>query len=513
MHNFIRYILRNETKKITTWLIPMTGVILYISISLFFKYAGSNDGKRSFIEEGNIISFIIIFAFSTIFSGVKSISIFSSPQTTGEEIIFSSKPITRFKKTMSKFISLWILILIISIIYLLSAVFVSGLDDVTTKIIKVNYIFSIFLGNMVIISIISSILVMFAINFKAKTTLMLTFLVSIILPIGSLILTTTMRKTIVKDSIFTKFIKPPSSFINLSKNGGSVKLTHNPENSIYIADAKTNKILNSIKKDPYATAAYFDVWQQFSSLYSMTYKTTSSLKAKKWSVHKSKFTKNNADAIITLDGKSYLMIVNDQSVYDDSLSWKNENYRLIQDNANLDPKKQDKGFTQFKTLMENLINERSYDFNNSSLIKQLIYIHRVSKEFTNNPNKPTINNITAIGAGAPMENFLLAQAFKSVTLSDYLIWDTIDKITSAKKATKLGWGEKKTPGDPDENYTTLNNEISKQLNIVFLNLNKDIYVATSTPYVNKIFLYTFWTLMTITFLGASILATHKKDYK
>ncbi|MCP4337191.1 MAG: hypothetical protein GY679_05090 [Mycoplasma sp.] len=500
MFNFIRYILRYELKKVTTWLIPIFGIILYCICSWFLLYIFNQGDKQfySFIEKGNIYSFLIIFAFSSIFVGIKSIAIFSSSQETGEEVILSSKPVIRIKQTFSKFISLWILILFISFLFFIASLIVSSFDHVASYWIKINYSFSILIGNFIICLIISAFTILLSQHAPIKLTLITTFSVSIILPIMSLILTTATRKGIIKDNAFEKYLKAPKELLS-SSNSDGFSLVDDSENAIYGVSPKTRSIMKN-NKDYYSSFAYLDLWQQFSSLYSLTYKNYSSLSIKKWDISKTTLNSSNNASLKMKNGKNYSLIIKDSVVYSDSQEINQENWKLLKE-------RNSKGYDQLKNLFKNIINNKNFSFNKDSLIKQLIYIHRINKEFNENNINADINNINTIGTkpNAKMKDKELAILFKDVTLIDFLIWDMLPSLNIGFTPSNfLGWN--------NSSYTSLENTDSLLFKIVFIESNKEMVVALPRPYVNKVFLYIFWIFITIGFTSLTFWKSNKKDF-
>ncbi len=128
MFKLIRYTLRNEFLKLSTYLIPILGIIIYAILTYAQVFGTFSDRGISFIKKGNEYAFITIFAISIIFIALKVVNIFRQPKDTGLDVVYISKPISQKEITFSKFISVWILILYFSIVFLIATALIALMD-------------------------------------------------------------------------------------------------------------------------------------------------------------------------------------------------------------------------------------------------------------------------------------------------------------------------------------------------------------------------------------------------
>ncbi len=500
MLNFYRYSLRYEFKKITTWLLPIVGILLYIvSAYLTINSRFIETNNISFIETGNTTTFIIVFAVSTIFIGLKSISIFGRTRDSGEEIIFATKPTKRIWIILSKFLSLWTLMLFISLAFFFVSLIVGSLDNLASQSKKANYSGSILLGNLIIMLIVSSVIVIFALHLPHKAVILLTIIISSVFPLISLIMTTTMRAGLTKENQFQSYIKAPSSIQKIGETN-EVKIGFTNSEVIYVMSEKATpqiyKSLHQGKSDPYSKLAYLDIWEQLSGLYSLTYNNIyNSLSAKKWTENTYKYNVESDDASITLDGQKYGIWFQKNIVKNNGSFLKQENLRQL-------------GIpnSPLLKLFDDLIKDPSYNFNGSSFVKQLIYVMKVSNEFTKplQPNhKPTLSSINPITVTKDID---VAKYFEQVEPVHYLMWKYLSKIKSDfVPATKIGF--------TDESYTNFSNTHSVKFNISLVKDGSKIGTVSPGSYVNKVFLYTFWFLLASFLITLTVFTAYNKDYK
>lgn len=281
MNSYIAYLTKRLLSSVSFY------VVFLLSLSAFALILVLSIQILGFsLANLNVLPFIFLFIFGSIFSVILSLNIFKSGEEDGTELLIVSKPISRTQIVVSKFIILVSWLFIYSIFIFLTSFLVelflkerlvtkareSGKELGTYDIFLFSI--SVFLGNFIVLLLTSSLIVLLSSFFGKVATLLIGTLIPTIVPIVSLVLEgiAPVKPPSVSSSSFSYFLSnssnsvvEPNVFFVYDKN----KL---------IVDEKT--YTNEPKKlDEYSSSAYylfspFNVWLHFRGLYSLAYTET-----------------------------------------------------------------------------------------------------------------------------------------------------------------------------------------------------------------------------------------------
>ena len=512
MFNLIRYTLRNEFLRIGTYIVPAFGIIIYSVLTYAQVFGSFAQEDISFIKSGNEYSFITVFAISVIFIALKVINVFRQPKDTGLDIIYASKPISQKAITFSKFISVWILIIYFSLVFLITTAFVSMIDSHSTSELIWNYSISIFIGNITIMFAVSSILIILSTILSQKMILLFAAIVSVFVPSFSIVLSQTIKPHMPPAHLLPAYIKAGKNLEDVSKS--KIEIYPSSENTIFINRQSLFAPNFKLKYDEYKrngaykVLAYFDPWYQFSSLYNVTYESKFANDGKKW-IEKNVIYHRTADEFtIEINGEKYTPLL--------SKSFKGE---MLEINAsstngikNIDPRSPS---NSLKYLNE--VKRISTKFNTWSFVKQMLFV-AATKELSTDRDVTVLNKtITSISnvidkltekeANLQYERGLLTNDKKEL-LADFKVdgfalmsWslmvnnESINKITGLKTPKTLGFIDR----------------FGSSYDLTLIKDGESIPVIIPVEYINKKGTYALWAILTLLMIGASVFIIAKKD--
>ncbi|WP_420330627.1 ABC transporter permease [Mycoplasma todarodis] len=444
------------SKKVSTYLIP---VIFAIS---FFLMVGLpallTQTPKPMINTvlRNPLTLILPFIISAIFVAVKALNIFKDSEDDGTELLIVSKPITRFKLVLGKFASLYTMMFFFSIFTFVFAALIGTADKYASSKQIIEFAASAAFGTFIIQLLLSSIIVFFASVFGKVGTIIVSILVPLILTISSLILVPFSHSQISSD--YTK------TYVVQSKEGKFV------QKDIYgfeEDDKSARRDIADHEKSWYKTAAYFDVWTQLSSFYSIFQPekiVPGSLG--KWSIAEGKT--NNLSKLI-----------------DSKLIYKN--------------KATNKEF-YLNPINQNLFSEDTVDLGSLNKAKQIYDEH--SDQIATEINKTTKPISDKYEWGDKIFDILKGD-FKVDTsslnkeiVSGYILINLLNdgKMSIAKLDS--------------EDLSLFSGDI-KNLD----NISKDVQIIEGKPYIPRALLYTMWLIITFGIGGLVMVRYMRRDFK
>ncbi|CAM9139852.1 ABC transporter permease [Mycoplasma todarodis] len=512
MFNLVRYTLRNEFLRLGTYVVPALGIIIY-SILTYAQVFGSFAQKDiSFIKSGNEYSFITVFAISVIFIALKVINIFRQPKDTGLDIIYASKPISQRTITFSKFISVWILIMYFSLIFLIVTSFVSMIDSHSTSELIWNYSISIFIGNITIMFAISSIFIILSTILSQKIILLFAAITSVFVPSFSIVLSQTIKPHMPSAHLLPAYIKAGKNLEDVSKS--KIEIYPSSKNTIFINRQSLFVPNFKMKYDEYKrngaykVLAYFDPWYQFSSLYNVTYESKFANDGKKWIEKSVIYHRTSDEFTITINGETYTPLL--------SKSFKGE---MLEINAsstngikNIDPRSSS---NSLKYLNE--VKKISTKFNDWSFVKQMLFV-AATKEHSTDKDVVALNKlITSVTnvidklsdkeANLQYERGLLTNDKKEL-IADFKIdgftlmsWSLMVNNKEINNLTQLTLP--KTHGFIDR--------FGSSYDLTLIKEGESIPVIIPVEYINKKGTYTLWAILTLLMIGASVFIITRRD--
>ncbi len=512
MFNLIRYTLRNEFLRHGTYIVPIFGIIIY-SILTYAQVFGTFAQKDiSFIKSGNEYAFITVFAISVIFIALKVINIFRQPKDTGLDIIYASKPISQKAITFSKFISVWVLIVYFSIVFLITTSFIAMIDSRSTSELIWNYSISIFIGNITIMFAISSIFIILSTMLSQKMILLFASITSVFVPSFSIVLSQTIKPHMPSAHLLPAYIKAGKNLEDVSKS--KIEIYPSSENTIFINKQSLFVPNFKIKYDEYKrngaykVLAYFDPWYQFSSLYDVTYESQFANDGKKWIEKNVVYHRSNDEFTININGEKYTPLL--------SKSFKGE---MLEINAsstngikNIDSRSPS---NSLKYLKE--VKKISKKFNSWSFVKQMLFVAATKEHSTDKdtialnklitPIADTIEKLSKEEANLQYGRGLLTNDKKEL-LSTFKVdgfalmsWSLMINNKEINKLTNL-----KTP-----KTTGFVNRFGNSYDLTLVKEGESIPIIIPVEYINKKGTYALWAILTFLMIGASVIIIAKRD--
>ncbi len=261
MIKYMRLQLFLVSKRISTYVVPAVFALsLFLLIGLPIVLAGSPLPNKV-----NSAILILPFIISAIFVAIKSLNIFKDSEEDGTELLIVSKPITRFRLVLGKFISLYTLIIFFSIFVFAISAFIGSLDeDATTKEI-LKFATSMAVGTVIIQWLLSSVIVFTASILGKIGTMTVSIVLPLTLAFASPLLVSLSGSTL-SGPIDNDF---SHKYVVQNSNGEWEEKALNGYDTHAKNVDRLQDVLKSHEKSWYKSAAYFDVWTQLSSFYSI----------------------------------------------------------------------------------------------------------------------------------------------------------------------------------------------------------------------------------------------------
>ncbi|TCG11452.1 ABC transporter permease [Mycoplasma todarodis] len=266
-----RYLLFVTTKKWTTYLFPLVFLVVF-TILISIK-ANANDTDNGILWRLGFYYYMIPFACSIIFSTLKALNIFKEGEENNTELILVAKPFKRWQIITSKFLVLYSLFALYSLIVFLWILMISFVDKPTTILEKIKFAASLSVGGMIIMFLTSSIVVLLAQLLSSITTLLVMGILvvsplatSAIAPITHaqhLKFVGTPHYMVNNENVNTSHVKGEQMFFF---NPSGIKTSESLDRSLY---KRMKGEYDLHKKSLYKYVAYIDVYEQLSGFLSI----------------------------------------------------------------------------------------------------------------------------------------------------------------------------------------------------------------------------------------------------
>ncbi|NQZ29512.1 MAG: ABC transporter permease [Mycoplasmatales bacterium] len=467
MFKYMRLQLFLVSKKISTYIVPIAFAIsFFLVIGIPILIAQKEGVTESMVGLGQLDPLMLMLPFivTAIFVAIKALNIFKDSEEDGTELLIVSKPITRFKVVLGKFVSLYSLMFLFSMFTFIIVSLITLIDKNATSMQRIEFAASIAFGTLIVQFLLSSIIVFFASVLGKIGTMTLSILIPLIVSIASTILIPMSNSKLeVFGNNFTH------SYVSKDKNG-EFKISKIYGYKEYKNDDNDNakKQLKNHESSWYKTAAYFDVWTQLSSFYSIFQEgnpTPNSLS--KW-----KETNKRVDI---------RNIIDPQTIYKDPTSGKVYYIDVQRTNENHTQKNNLKLLNTAKDLYPNVANNVASQLN--SLVQPLestSFLKDITKIINQNNYNFTDQD------GKMISLYVLINI-----LNDHKINKSLDKIVDGGINTLT--------------YSNFISSISDDL--------KDIAVIEGKPYVPKALVYTMWLFIAFG-VGALVMVRYmRRDFK
>ncbi|NQZ29568.1 MAG: hypothetical protein HRT98_04250 [Mycoplasmatales bacterium] len=513
MFKLIRYTLRNEFLKISTYLIPFLGIIIYAILTYAQVFGTFSEKGISFIKKGNEYAFITVFAISVIFIALKVVNIFRQPKDTGLDIVYISKPIAQKEITFSKFISVWVLIIYFSIVFFVATSLVALMDTKNTSQLIWDYSISIFIGNITILFTVSSILIIISTIASQKIILLLATIAAVFVPSFSIILSQTIKPHMPSSHLLPGYLKAGKNLEDISKSKlEDLYIYEDKKNTIFINKPSIFVPNFKYKYDEYKentiyrTLAYFDPWYQFSSLYDVTYESKFASDGKKWIEKSIKYHRQEDEFTIEVGGEKYTPLISKGFVLSG-----------IQAESTMGIKNLDRNNSSNSLRYLNSLKSISPKFNSWSFLKQILFVSATKEHATDrdgvkltgfiNEVAQNIDKLSEQEANSQYDRGMLLNDKKKLLATfkvdgwSLMSWSLL--VNNKEVNAKTMFKNPKTLG--------FINRFGRPYDLTFVKEGEEIPILIPVEYIDKRGTFGVWTFLAFLMVASSVFIISRKD--
>ncbi|NQZ29315.1 MAG: ABC transporter permease subunit [Mycoplasmatales bacterium] len=450
MFKYTRYLLRSSFRKLSTIFIPLALTIVFGG-TLGIQIA-NNESDAAVIDGLLAYYYLFPFVFGPLYVATKAITIFKDGEEDGTELIIVAKPIKRIKIIIGKFLALYAHILFFSVFIFLLGIIISLADTNASGTQKIKFAGSLFIGNLIITIIMSSVITFVASSFGKIATLVTAILIPFIFSITSFILSPLGNGQISSGA-------RQENVIAIKEDGTT---TYN-SGRIYDQDGTTLKAaIEEQDKGWYKYVAYIDVYQQLIKFYSaFQTKNVSLINVTDWKSNSDNNFQNNSMQV-NINGKDYSLLY----FKPEGFRSKNSSGKTISNNI------QDANKIYSNPAI--WTGSKSWDTYDKAISGLIINMNKIGFSWTENTNDNT--NLEKI----PAFNYLLVKKFKDdSSVFNGALWQKPEALV------KMGLYE-------------------SDLKLTYY---------TETPWVKPVIVYVVWTIIAISLAGLVVYKYLGRDFK
>ncbi|TCG11671.1 ABC transporter permease [Mycoplasma todarodis] len=515
MFKLVRYTLRNEFLKLSTYLIPIFGIIIYSILTYAQVFGTFSEKGISFIRKGNEYAFITVFAISVIFIALKVVNIFRQPKDTGLDIVYISKPISQKEITFSKFISIWVLIVYFSVVLFIATSLVALMDSKADSRLIWDYSISIFIGNITILFAVSSILIIVSTVASQKIILLLAAVAAVFVPSFSIILSQTVKPQMPASHLLPAYVKAGKNLEDIATGSEKdIYIDEDSENTIFINKDSIFVPNFKYKYDEYKqnslykTLAFFDPWYQISSLYDVTYETKFANEGKKWIEKTITYHRRANEFTIKIGGEEYTPLIS-SGFRGEMTSTKKESTAGI---MNINPNSQNNSLEYLKN-----IRNISSTFNSWSFVKQMLFVSATKEHSTDKDvillekfikqTTRIIDSLTNEEANLQYGRGMLIgdnkQPLSTFKVDGWSLMSWSLMINNKEINSKTLLKSPKTLG--------FINRFGNPYDLTLIKDGEEVPILLPVEYIDKKGTYIVWTILTLLIVAGSVTIISRKD--
>lgn len=268
MKSYLRFLGKTLGRKPSPYLITIFSIaFVALLTSLIIKNTNESFAAGKALESISTFDKFGPFLFATLYASIIITHVFKEGEQDGSELIIVAKPLTRKEILIAKFLMTIFMLILYQLIMLLAYFFIALGDQKATWEIRINWMFSLFLGGIIIQLIVGSVIMLLSAVMSKVGTIVVSILVAALTPIISYTLS-----PLAKGQAFeldnSNTIKKLHGF-NMGKYvENDFSSTINAENVYNYINNETN-FDNYQKNRWYDQAAYFDIWYQWGRFYSI----------------------------------------------------------------------------------------------------------------------------------------------------------------------------------------------------------------------------------------------------
>lgn len=268
MKGYLRLLTKSLSRQLGPYLITLFSII-FTSLFIGVMIKSNNDSLAQGTTFQAISTFDKFgpFLFATLFAAIIITHIFKEGEQDGSELMVVAKPISRKEILIAKFLMSAIMLLIYQLIMLITYFIIALADPYANWDMRIKWIFSLFLGGLIVQLIMATIIILLAAVLNKIATIVVAILAASLTPIISFTLS-----PLAKGQAFEL------------ENGATIQQLHGFDMGNYDGD-NSQQILNASNvynvinseqnfnkyydKRWYDSVAYFDIWYQWGRFYSL----------------------------------------------------------------------------------------------------------------------------------------------------------------------------------------------------------------------------------------------------
>ncbi|MCP4336838.1 MAG: ABC transporter permease [Mycoplasma sp.] len=479
MIKYTRYLLLLTAKKVSTYLIPILFLVIFGGMLIGTIKYGVAYTKSSVVANLGTLQYIIPFIFTPLYLVTKGLNIFKEGEKDGTELMIVAKPITRIKVVFSKFLALFIHILLFSLFVFVFSALISIMDSNSSSSQKIRFSASLGFGTFIISLLMASLIVIMVSTFGGVGALVFSMLVPFVFSIMSTILIplTGAQVHMKETSIAYRAIINDRGEVSYKKE--KIYDSSIIDNSNYARENILDDLVKEQHKSSYKTIAYFDVFAQLSSFFNIFQNSNSMHGLNYWRKHSDNFSDNE-----------YLKV------------------KLGKDNKTKKEYVFSFGFSNSKEwgVDLNVIKKQFKDIND--------HFEDYKKTITDSLNSTLKQNVDNGSLTIDDMEDTISNNYKTMTRQSkmYLIIKWIKEEPNSQLFSNKNFFH--YYGDLNQKEKAKYGEFIESDFLIPLDdtLNGKVYY-TLEPWVNKAGLYTVWILIAITFSGLVLFKYMNTDFK
>ena len=321
MIKYSRYLLSNIFHKKAIYVIPFVLFVIF-NLLLFIQIMFANNQGLAFINSLSTFDKFYPFIFMGIFSSLIVVYAFKDTELDGSDLLILSKPISRRKMILSKFLVTYFMLVVYAVVTGIDFTLMSLMDSVALKndqLASIRFGFSLSIGALIVSFVVVSIIIIISTFFGRMGILNFSAALIPVIPIFSFIIAP------ISGGIPTQsdFIRNPSykmpanqiSFGAIPQDQEDVLNflnTNNNQTYYFLNDKKSQQDFQKYKNDSwYNRFAYFDIWYHWGRFFSLFVKQDRVLRTniKNFKSEKIKIESNKHEQLIKIGNKEYHLFI------------------------------------------------------------------------------------------------------------------------------------------------------------------------------------------------------------
>ncbi len=391
MLRLLRYDLRNIFTRKSTYIIPVIGLILFVFLHVFF--GGKDQDKFGLVFTNSFFFYAAMFVLGFIYVIVQVVYTFKKPVEDGTALMMLSRPISKLHRAMMQVGSVFCSIVIFALFWFVSGFLIGVVDPRTDKLALIRFAGSLLFGNILILSIVASIIVFSTTGRSSLSVIIFWTLIAVFIPIISFIIDVKVKVPFAgaENANFyvasNKVEKVSKDNIDTTKSIDSIYFDGTKSTPIDYSQQNSWEAFNG---SWYRNVVWADPWYQLSGLYSM-FNESHNISDKNWTQKNSAFHIKDGDLVLNINNHKYGVMIKRSSVNPDQ----------ILDKSNI--QKIDSLFTN--TALVNEIKLHKVALNALPFERQMIFAQHIMEKALVSTIVSDVDGILTTAANSSIEDF------------------------------------------------------------------------------------------------------------